>query len=410
MMTFVIDLFIFNLKLLSFAIGSVYYATSTHDSGHGVVMNNPVTILVVDDDKMNRDLLHELILALSYTPILADNGLSALAQIKKQPPDLVLLDILMPEMDGYEVLKHMKNDNVLRHIPVIMISAVDETESVGQCIEEGADDYLLKPFNQTLLRARIGASLDRKQLHDQEQKYQQQIEDYNINLEHLVGKQVREIGAGQLGTIFSMAKLSESRDPETGEHIQRMCEYCKVIAERLRLMPKYSSLIDDEYIDNIFAAAPLHDIGKVGIPDRILQKPGKLNQEEFAIMKMHTTIGGETLREVDQKYPGNSFVRLGIDIAECHHEKWDGSGYPRGLAGEDIPLASRILAIGDVYDALVSKRCYKESFTHARSREIILEGHGKHFDPDVADAFVSVEDKFIAIKQRNVDTHKELLV
>lgn len=373
-------------------------------------MKNPVTILIVDDNETNRKLLNELILSLGYTPSFADNGLSALAQIRKQPPNLVLLDILMPEMDGHGVLENMKKDNDLRHIPVIMISALDEMESVVRCIEKGADDYLVKPFNPTLLRARIGACLDRKQLHDQEHEYQQQIENYNTNLEHMVRKQVREIGAGQLGTIFSMAKLAESRDPETGEHIQRMCEYCKVIAERLRLLPKYAAVIDSEFVDDICAAAPLHDIGKVGIPDRILQKPGKLTKEEFALMKLHTTIGGETLRDVDQKYPGNTFVRLGINIAEGHHEKWDGTGYPRGLAEEDIPLAGRILALGDVYDALTSKRCYKEAFPHARSREIILEGRGRHFDPDVADAFVSAEDEFIAIKRRNVDTPKELMI
>ena len=365
------------------------------------------TILVVDDNELNRDVLHALIMALGHVPLLAENGLYALTQMEKQPPDLVLLDILMPEMDGYKVLNHMKNDSFLRNIPVIIISAVNEMESVVQCIEMGADDYMVKPFDPTLLGARIGACLEKKRLRDQKDNYFKQIEDYNLKLEERVHEQVQQITVAQQATIFALAKLAASRNLETGEHLQRMCEYSRVLSEKLRLLPKYASVIDEDFIRNIYAASPLHDIGKVAIPDRILLKIDKLTEEEYNIMKTHTIIGGKTLREVDQQHPGNDFVHVGIEIAESHHERWDGNGYPYGLAGEDIPLAGRILALGDVYDAQTSERVYKEAFSHDRSREIILSGSGKNFDSDIVEAFVSAEDEFIAISKRYVDIEKE---
>ncbi len=370
-------------------------------------VKDKATILVADDNEINRDVLHSLIAALGHVPLLAENGLSAITQMEKQPPDLVLLDIIMPEMDGYKVLNHMKSDSSLRNIPVIMISAVYEVESVVQCIEKGADDYLFKPFDPMLLKARIGACLEKKRLRDQKDDYLKQIGDYNLKLEERVRKQVQQITVAQQATIFALAKLAASRNLETGEHLQRICEYSKVISEKLRLLPKYTSVIDEDFIRNIYAASPLHDIGKVGIPDKILLKIDKLTKEEFAIMKTHTIIGGKTLREVDQQNPGNDFVHVGIESAESHHEWWDGNGYPYGLAGENIPLAGRILALGDVYDATISKRVYKEAFSHSESREIILNGSGKNFDPDIVDAFISSEDEFIAISKRYVDTEKD---
>ena len=370
-------------------------------------IKDAATILVADDSEINRDVLHALITTLGHVPLLAENGLAALNQMEKQPPDLVLLDIIMPEMDGYKVLNHMKGDSSLRNIPVIMISAVYEMESVVRCIEKGADDYLVKPFDITLLKARISSCLEKKRLRDHEDKYLKQTEDYNLKLEERVSEQVQQITVGQQATIFALAKLAASRHLETGEHLQRMCEYSKVISEKLQLLPKYTSVIDEDFIRNIYAASPLHDIGKVGIPDKILLKIDKLTKEEFAIMKTHTIIGGKTLREVNQQHPGNDFVHVGIEIAESHHEMWDGNGYPYGLAGESIPLAGRILALGDVYDAHISKRVYKEAFSHSESREIILSGSGKRFDPDIVEAFVSLEDEFIAISKRYVDTEKE---
>ena len=360
-------------------------------------------ILIVDDNSVNRNVVKDLVHVIGYTSVTAKNGLYALSILQEQECDLVLLDICMPEMDGHQVLEYMKNDSRLCHIPVIMISALDDMDSMVRCIENGADDYMIKPFNHTILRARIETCLGKKLMHDRESQYQDQIEVFNLDLQNRVSKQVFEITAAQRSTIFAMAKLAESRDPETGEHLLRVREYVRTICHKLCLHPRYTTLIDDNYIENICAASPLHDIGKVGIPDSILLKPGRHTPEEFNTMKAHAGIGAETLSEVNRLHPGNDFIRLGIEIAESHHEKWDGTGYPYGLAGESIPLVGRILALADVYDALTSKRCYKEGFSHARSLEIIIDGSGKHFDPDVVDAFVKTQNEFVYIKERYLD-------
>ena len=361
-------------------------------------------ILIVDDNNVNRKILNDLIAIMGYTPITAENGLYALSRLENQACDLVLLDIRMPEMDGYQVLEYMKNDPNLCHIPVIMISALSDMDNIVRCIESGADDYMVKPFVHAILKARIDACLEKKQMRDKEGQYQDQIESFNLELQNRVSKQVSEITAAQRATIFAMAKLAESRDPETGEHLLMLREYVKIICRQLCLLPKYVMMKDDNYIENVCAASPLHDIGKVGIPDSILLKPGKYTEEEFNAMKAHTCIGAETLREVDRLHPGNDFVHIGIEIAESHHERWDGTGYPHGLVGENIPLVGRILALSDVYDALTSKRCYKEAYSHARSFKIIVDGRGKHFDPDVVDSFVKAEKDFVSIRELYDDT------
>lgn len=362
------------------------------------------TILVVDDNDLNRDMLHRRLAKEGYQVLLAENGHIALDALASNTVDLVLLDIMMPELDGYEVLKRMKADKDLRGVPVIIITAVDDLESTVKCIELGAEDYLPKPFNPVLLRARIGASLEKKRLHDIEHKYRSQIEHRNLRLSDRVREQIREITSAQLGAIFAMSKLAESRDPETGEHLDRMREYCRVLALNMRGLPKYADVIDQDFIDNIYAASPLHDIGKVGVPDAILCKPGKLSDEEWVTMKTHPIVGAETLREVDRQHPGNAFVKTGVEIAEAHHEKWNGTGYPFGLAGEEIPLVARILALGDVYDALTSKRCYKDAFTPEQACEIIVNDRGEHFDPDVVDAFLATEDEFARIRSEFKDS------
>jgi putative two-component system response regulator len=280
-----------------------------------------------------------------------------------------------------------------------MITALDDTSSAARCIDMGAEDYLTKPFDPTLLKARISSCLERKRLHDQESLYRVKIEEYNNQLQERVRQQVQEISQAQLGAIFAMSKLAESRDPETGEHLERMREYCKVLSQQLSRLPKYEIIIDNTFISDIYAASPLHDIGKVGIDDSVLLKAGKLTDQEWTVMKLHPVIGAETLREVDKQHPGNSLIRMGIDIAASHHEKWDGSGYPYGLQGTEIPLVARILALGDVYDALTSKRCYKEAFSHDKSRQIVIESSGSHFDPELVDAFIQTEEEFKRIRE-----------
>jgi len=355
-------------------------------------------ILVVDDNEMNRDMLSRRLQREGHTVVVANDGRQGLEVMRKQPVDLVLLDIMMPEMDGFAVLEHMKRDPQLVHLPVVMVSAISEMESVAHCIERGADDYLSKPFNPVLLKARVNASLEKKRMHDKEIEMQAELEDYSHHLEDKVREQVEAIASAQLSTIFATSKLAESKDPETGAHLDRMREYCKVLSIQMSTQEKFTAVIDDAFVETIYAASPLHDIGKVGVPDDILLKPGKLDDEEWVVMKTHTTIGADTLRAVDNRHEGNSFIRMGIEIAEGHHEKWDGSGYPNRLAGEDIPLSARILALADVYDALTSERCYKKAFTHEKSRQIIIEGDGSHFDPDVVKAFIAIEEKFVAIR------------
>ncbi len=368
------------------------------------VLNKKFSVLIVDDSEMNRDLLSRRLSKMDLDLTEVCNGEEALQALKEHSFDLVLLDIMMPVMDGYETLEYMQNNQDTQRIPVIMITALDDIDSAVKCIDMGAVDYLTKPFNPVLLKSRVTACLERKRLSDQEENRLLQTELSNEYLSEQVREKVREISKSQLAAIFAMSKLAESRDPETGEHLERMREYCKILSEQLSRMPKFRSIIDREFVDNIYAASPLHDIGKVGVDDRVLLKPGKLNAEEWTQMKLHPVIGAETLREVDRQHPGNSFIKTGIAIAESHHEKWDGSGYPHGKAGEDIPLVARVLALGDVYDALTSKRCYKEAFSHEKSVSIILEGDGNHFDPDIVLAFRETEMEFMSIRNNFEDS------
>jgi len=377
-----------------------YCVAETAPDSMLIVDEEPLpTILVVDDVDANRDLLARRLRRLGLHILQAANGRSALEMMQRQPVDLVLLDVRMPVMDGEAVLQAMREDECLQHIPVIMITADDDEATAVRCIGMGAEDYVIKPFNPLLLTARVNASLERKRLRDMETRYREEIEAQKAQLSSRVEAQVREISEAQLAAIFAMSKLAESRDPETGAHLERMREYCRLLAGQLGRSPRFAPIVDRAFIDNIYAASPLHDIGKVGVDDRVLLKPGKLDAEEWVQMKLHPVIGAATLREVDRQHPGNAFIRTGIDIAEGHHEKWDGGGYPYGKKGEDIPLEARILALGDVYDALTSRRCYKEAFSHEQSRSIILQGEGSHFDPAVVEAFLAVESEFYRVRQ-----------
>lgn len=361
-------------------------------------------LLVVDDNEMNRDMLSRRLQHYGYETEVACDGKAALERMVSMRPDMVLLDVLMPELDGYQTLERIRANEELKDIPVIMISALDEVDSAVRCIETGAEDYLCKPVNAVLLKTKVAAILEKIHLRRREKELHIEVEKQNRYLEQRVEEQVKEISATQISAIFALSKLAESRDPETGEHLERVREYCRVLCLHLRNNPKYNNVISDRFISNIFAASPLHDIGKVGIPDHVLLKPGGLNEEEWRCMKLHPMIGAATLRAVDQEHPGNQFIQIGIEIAECHHEKWDGSGYPHGLKGEAIPLSARIMALGDVYDALTSKRCYKEAFDHDRSVGIITGGSGKHFDPDIVAAFIERQLDFKHIRETLIDS------
>jgi putative two-component system response regulator len=286
----------------------------------------------------------------------------------------------MPDMDGFEVCRRLKQDVRFRDIPVIFISALTETLDKVKAFGIGGVDYVTKPFQFEEVEARVETHL--------------KLRRYQAHLEELVAEQVEEISASQISTIFALSKLAESRDNETGEHLERVQIYCRILAEKLGQEEAYKRIIDGAFINDIFNASPLHDIGKVGIPDHVLLKPGKLTPAEFDIMKKHSPVGAITLEAVRDIYRKNVFINMGISIARYHHECWDGTGYPDGLKGEEIPLAARIMAIADVYDALRSNRCYKRAFSREQSREIIESGSGIKFDPVLVKAFLVLEEKF----------------
>jgi putative two-component system response regulator len=312
----------------------------------------------------------------------------------------------MPEMDGMALCRRIKADPSRRHIPIIFITGRSEMELNVEALEVGAEDFLTKPFDPVLLLARIRNALRTKYLQDQLISYQRQLESSNERLESAVSDRTRQVERIQQVAVFSLAKLAESRDTETGDHLERVRSYTRVIASGLRERGPYRHVITDGFVEALYRSMPLHDIGKVGIPDSILLKPGALSKEEFDVMKTHTQIGGDTLRAADSEAGGDLFLAMGRDIAYHHHEKWDGGGYPFGKKGEDIPLPARIAAVSDVYDALSSKRPYKEAFSHEKSRAIIMEGRGNHFDPAMVDAFLEHEEEFVTIRTHFQSTGK----
>lgn len=352
-------------------------------------MDRQKTIMIVDDTEMNIVILVEA-LQDDYELIVAINGLDAIELLEEQKPDLILLDIMMPEIDGYEVLKKLKGDPNLEHIPVILLSAITDSDSKNKGFSLGAVDYVTKPFEIIEVKARV-----RTQIRLEEARLV--LESQNIVLEEMVKERTRLIERTNFATIYCLAALAETRDPETGEHIKRTQKYIKELALELSAKEEYKDVLTREYIELLYKSAPLHDIGKVGIKDSILLKPGKLTEEEFEEMKNHTTYGGESLMVGIKELGEESFLTLAKEIALTHHEKWDGSGYPRGLSKKEIPISGRLMALSDVYDALISKRVYKEAFTHEEAKNIILEGRGIHFDPDIVDAFIKRESKFIEI-------------
>ncbi|APG26558.1 two-component system response regulator [Syntrophotalea acetylenivorans] len=353
-------------------------------------MNSP-HIMIVDDTPENLHLLSNLLNKANYRVSAFPHGTLALRAARQRQPDLILLDITMPGMDGYEVCAQLKADQALRDIPIIFISALGDTLDKTRAFQAGGVDYITKPFQVEEVHARVTTHLELR-------RSQKQLESANFCLEQQVAEQLEEINRSQRAMIFALAKLSHMRDDDTGLHLERVQDLCRVLAQKLASDSKYAHLITDDFIETIYQASPLHDVGKVGINDEIMLKPGKLTVEEFDVMRTHTSLGAATLEFVYAKYPHNDFVRMGIDIAKYHHERWDGKGYPCGLTGEEIPLSARIMALVDVYEALRSKRPYKEPFSHQKAKQIILDGSGSNFDPQVVQAFCSVDAEFDQIQ------------
>jgi putative two-component system response regulator len=364
---------------------------------HPITGKPEVKILLVDDNTANLQVLRETLEPLGCKMLIAKSGASALSIIEKAVPDLVLLDIMMPEMDGYEVCRRLKAGDATRHVPVIFLSALGDAEDEAKGLALGAVDYITKPINPDLVRARVRNHLELKQ--------------YQGHLEELVRIRTQEVQLTQAVLIESLATLAEYRDPETGGHVKRTQNYVKALAVKLRDHPRFRDVLDDATIELLYHSAPLHDIGKVGVRDEVLLKNGPLTAEEFQHMQKHAEYGYETLHRTEQKIGKSTFLHCAMEIAYSHQEKWDGSGYPRGLKGDEIPVSGRLMALADVYDALISKRPYKIPMPYEKVVQIIVESKGSHFDPDVVDAFLQVEAVFrnIALTFKDYEEEKRLI-
>jgi putative two-component system response regulator len=338
-----------------------------------------MNVLVVDDEPIARRVAAHTLQQAGYDVTVAQDGREALEILTRGQHRLVVSDWRMPGMDGVELCRAIRSGQFSRYIYFIMLSSHTEPEQTIEGLGAGADDYIGKPFNpaELILRVNIGR--------------------------RIIGLETRDM------TIFMLAKLAESRDPETGEHLERVRSYCRVIAKHLQDNPAFCQQADDEFVELIYQTSPLHDIGKVAIPDCILLKPGRLTTEEFEIMKTHTVHGAATIEAALDKYPGTPFLKMARDIALGHHERYDGRGYPQNLAGDTIPLSARIMAVADVYDALTSRRVYKEAFSHDKAKSMIVEETGTHFDRVMVDAFLVHEQQFITIREQFAETDDVLL-
>ena len=360
------------------------------------------SVLIVDDTPENLTLMNGLLKDIYKTKI-ANNGERALKIAATLPlPDLILLDIMMPGIDGYEVCRQLKADPVTAEIPVIFLTAKTQVEDEQMGFDVGCVDYITKPVSPPIVLARVKTHLLMKDVRDF-------LRDQNTFLENEVERRTREVQVIQDVTIMAMASLAETRDNETGNHIRRTQHYVKVLAEKLSDHPRFGYFLNPANIDMLYKSAPLHDIGKVGIPDRILLKPGRFEPEEFEIMKTHTTLGRDAIEHAEKQLGMTvDFLSMAKEIALSHQEKWNGSGYPQGLAGDAIPLSARLMAVADVYDALISRRVYKEGMPHEKAVVIVQQGRGTHFDPDVADAFVALKDEFRDIAARFADSDQDM--
>lgn len=363
-------------------------------------MNQPNRILIVDDEKLNRELLEDLVVSFGHEPEMARDGVEALAMMKLDI-DLVLLDVMMPGMDGFEVARRIREDPDSSDLPIIMVTALTSKEDRLRAVQAGVNDFITKPIDKTELKVRTESLLKMKEAQDAvkrhkaelEKKVEQRTADLRLALQDMAEAQ-RRTHKAHLDTIVRLAIASEYKDEDTAAHIHRMSHYCAIIARGLHLPPGEVELI--------LHASPMHDVGKIGIPDHILLKPGKLTPEEWTIMKEHSVMGGRILGEAE-----DDLIKAGEIIALRHHEKWDGSGYPKGLKGEDIPLIGRITAIADVFDALTSKRPYKSPMSNEKAFAIIKDSIGTHFDPKVGEAFFEGIDEILSTQKQYKDIRAE---
>jgi len=337
-------------------------------------------VLVTDDDVISAEMLKNTLEKYDYHVTLAHSGGEAFAHLRSGNFHIVISDWEMPGMSGLQLCRQIRKRSWSSYIYFILLTSYSGVDKAVRGLEAGADDFLTKPFHPEEIKVRLKTA------------------------ERILNLESRDL------TIFALAKLAESRDTETGAHLERMREYCRVLSRELTNTQKYRNDIDGDYVQLLYFTSPLHDIGKVGIPDNVLLKPGRLTPEEFQVMQQHTVIGGNTLVAAANAHPQAQFLRMARDIAFTHHERFDGTGYPYELSGSQIPLCGRITAVADVYDALTSKRVYKAEYSHETAKEIITEGRGNHFDPFLVDVFLACEEQFIEIRQRFQDSDEPQLV
>jgi putative two-component system response regulator len=355
-------------------------------------MDMKVKILVVDDEDRNLRLMKLLLTSFGYDVLTASNGEEALEMVHDIPPDVILLDIMMPKMDGFEVAKQLKREEETKIIPIVMVTALNGVEDRVKALEAGADDFLNKPVDKTELRARVQSLVKVKAYNDHMQNYQKELEAEVAKRTIQLRQALKKLKEVSLESIFHLCRAAEYKDENTGDHIKRMSHYASAVARKMGL--------NKQTVEDLLYTAPMHDAGKIGIPDHILLKPSKLNNKEWETMKQHTIVGAQILAG-----SGAKFIKLAEIIALTHHERWDGSGYPKGLKGSKIPLIGRIAAIADVFDALTSKRPYRmKPFSLEEAFNYIKEGRGRHFDPKVVDAFFATKDEIVLIKE-NIETN-----
>lgn len=341
-------------------------------------------ILIVDDLNVNRTILEEIIYQMGYLPLAAGNGKEALHMLKETLPQLILMDISMPEMNGYELCRLLKSNKVTRDIPVIFISALDGSDDRIKGFKAGAVDFITKPFAPMEVTIRV-------ENHLKIYKMQREMEAYNYKLNRLVNEQMKRIETEQKNILYALAKVTEARDNSTVNHLENISHNSRLLAQSLQFSPKFEKEITTAFVEKIGVAAMLHDIGKIQIPDEVLLKPGSLTSRERDIINQHTLIGAHILEEIYDNAEKNDFLPMAINIAKYHHERWNGTGYPEKLKGKEIPLCARIVCLIDIFDTLMGERCYKNAYTMEQSLRIIEECRDIYFDPDIVDVFVRIQ-------------------